>query len=284
MSSLPGAGEGLLSASPARSTLGLPVQLVWLVAAFVSSLCGIGGGLFAVPILHYLGGLSLKRSVATSLCLVFLLSLTATSVEVFHSGSALRPSVVATLVGGGYFGARAGMRVADRINVNALKVLFAIVLALAAARVFALEALIDTSAGSGVEVTTATVAIVLAVGFGGGFVAPLLGVGGGLLVIPALFLSLPSITYLEARACSMAMTIFVALQSAQVYWRRGDVDPALVSRLLTWTVVGSLGGVLTVHLGGWAEAARVAMGVVLVAVAARFSIDVWRARKRAPAP
>jgi len=42
-----------------------------LMVALLCSMCGIGGGVFAVPILHYLYGIPLKRAVATVLCLVW---------------------------------------------------------------------------------------------------------------------------------------------------------------------------------------------------------------------
>jgi uncharacterized membrane protein YfcA len=268
-----------VAAAAPRARIAAWVQVLWGGAAFVSSLCGIGGGLFAVPLLHYLGGLPMKRAVATSLCLVLTLSVSATAAEAMHAASALRPEVVACLIGGGWFGARAGLRAAGRMDVLLLKRLFAVVVALAAARILALDALVDTSAGSGVTLTLPTVAVVVAIGFAAGFIAPVLGVGGGVLAIPALFLSLPSITYLEARACSMAMTIFVSAQSVQDYWRRGEIELGRISGLVLATVVGALGGVLMVHLDGWVHGARVTMGCVLVLVALRFGLDVARARR-----
>jgi uncharacterized protein len=288
VSSVPLAPDGVLPETPEAGGAGVPaprartrvwVQLVWCAAAFLSSLCGIGGGLFAVPILHYLGGMPLRRAVATSLCLVFLLTLTSSGVEFFHSQSALRPSVVATLLVGGFVGTKLGLNAAPRVNVIALKRVFVLVLIFSAVRIFGLDALSDKGAGAGVEVGAATVLVVLSIGFLGGFISPLLGVGGGLLVIPALFLSLPTITYLEARACSMAMTVFVSLQSAQAYWTAGQVERKVALRFAPWTIVGSLGGVLSVHRPGWAEGARVAMGVVLVLVALRFLLDVVSARR-----
>jgi uncharacterized membrane protein YfcA len=270
-----------VAADAPRARVALPVQALWAAAAFVSSLCGIGGGLFAVPLLHYLGRLPLRRAVASSLCLVFTLSLTATSVELFHDRSGLRAAVVLPLIAGGYLGARVGMGASERIDVRVLKGLFVIVLLFAAARIFALPAFAGAAAaGDVLTLAPATTAIVLAIGFGGGFVAPLLGVGGGLLVIPALFLSLPALSYIEARACSMAMTIFVSVQSAQAYWRRGEIELAQVRGLLPATVVGALGGVLAVHQDGWVEGARVTMGMVLVGIALRFAGDVLRGERR----
>lgn len=279
MSSLPASEEALGTAEPARERVALWVQGLWSVAAFISSLCGIGGGLFAVPLLHYLAGMPLKRAVANSLVLVLTLSLTATSVEVFHVQSGLRPEVVAALVAGGWLGARAGLRVAQRIDVLLLKRLFAIVLVLAAARIFMLDAFVDSPGDGVLDLSVAGMAIVLCVGFGGGFIAPLLGVGGGVLAIPALFLLLPEISYLEARACSMAMTIFVAAQSVHTYWRRGEIEFSRVGGLLAATVVGALAGVYAVHLDGWVHFARLLLGLLLIALAARFLADVLRGRR-----
>ena len=268
-----------VTADAPRARVAPWVQLLWAAAAFVSSLCGIGGGLFAVPLLHYLGGLPLKRAVATSLCLVLTLSLTATAVEGLHVASGLRGEVVACLILGGWLGARAGLRVAERIDVKLLKRLFVVVLLFAAARIFMLDALVDTSAGSGVSLGPLTACVVVAVGMGAGFIAPLLGVGGGVIAIPALFLSLPSITYLEARACSMAMTIFVSGQSVHAYWKRGEINLPRAGGLIVGTLVGALAGVFAVHLEGWAALARNAMAVVLLLVAVRFAVDLLQTRR-----
>lgn len=282
MSPAPVSEGALLAAEAPRARVALWVQLLWGCEAFISALCGIGGGLFAVPHLHYLGGLPLKRAVATSLCLVLALSGTATAVEFFHARSGLRGEVVAALITGGWLGARAGFRVAQRIDVLVLKRLFAALLLLAAARIFMLDAAAGAHAQGPLVLTLESGAAVLAIGFGGGFIAPLLGVGGGVFVIPALFLLLPQITYLEARACSMAMTIFVSAQSVQAYWRRDEIELANVGGLVLATVVGALAGVLVVHLDGWVEAARTLMGAVLLGLALRFLADVLRARS-APA-
>lgn len=281
MSAGPVSQDTLLAVEAPRQRVAPWIQLLWTCAAFVSSLCGIGGGLFAVPVLHYLGGLPLKRAVATSLCLVLTLSVTATSIEFFHVRSGLRPEVVAALVAGGWLGTRAGLRAVQRIDVLALKRLFVAVLMLAAVRIFMLDAFADAAPGESLTLTPGDMLAVVAIGFGAGFIAPLLGVGGGVFAIPALFLLLPGLTYLEARACSIAMTIFVSAQSVHAYWRRGEIEFAHVGGLVLATVVGALAGVFVVHLDGWVETARTLMGLLLVGLALRFLADVLRSRQSA---
>jgi hypothetical protein len=58
----------------------------WLVLAglaigFLGSWCGIGGGLFAVPLLHFVRKLELRAAVATALVLVLATSTAATAAE-----------------------------------------------------------------------------------------------------------------------------------------------------------------------------------------------------------
>jgi len=264
---------------PAPWVLGL-----WLATSFLSSICGIGGGLFAVPILHYLVGLPIRHAIGTSLVTVFVLSATATAAEAGHAGSALDLPVVALLLAGGYAGAQIGFRVAKRLDARLIKRLFVIVLVFAGLRVLALDAAAEGSAVRGDSVLDLARCIwVVAIGFGGGFLAPLLGVGGGVIVVPALFLTLPGLGYLEARACSMAMTVDTSAQSSVLYLRARSVDLPSARWFAAATAVGSVLGVFAVHQPGWADAARVSMALVMLVVAARIGWDVARRSKAPPA-
>ena len=131
------------------------------------------------------------------------------------------------------------------------------------------------------NLSVATASLVLLIGFSGGVVSPLLGVGGGLIVIPALLILLPSVTYIQARACSTAMSIFTSSQSAAMHWREGNVDRRLAWRFALLTAIGAAAGVLAVHQPGWAEGARSAMAVLMIFVAGRFAWDGIRGRELA---
>ncbi len=267
------AGSGAQAGAPPA----IWVHGLWLVTAFLSAVCGIGGGLFAVPILHYLAGLDLKRAIGTSLVLVLVLSSTGTAVELFHEQSGIDGLVVALLIAGGWIGAKTGFIVSRRVHTLWLKRLFALVLVVSGVRILGLDAYaVQNGNGGSLALPAWEMGIVLLVGFGGGFISPLLGVGGGLIVIPALFLFLPGISYLQARACSTAMTVITAAQAAHLHWRAGNVDRSLVWRFAALTAVSSLLGVLAVHRPGWANVARIAMAMILFLVAARFAWDVAR--------
>lgn len=268
-----GAGEAGSAGSAVPPRPAPWLLLVWIAAAFVSALCGIGGGLFAVPVLHFLGRMPLKRAVGTALVLVFILATTATVAEGLREDSALNLRVALLLVAGSLVGAQFGFRLSQRIEVRLLKLGFVAVLLVAGLRIL-------FAGGSGavpgaeLEWTVGTVALVCGVGFCGGFLAPLLGIGGGLVVVPALFFCLPSFGHLDARANSMAMGAVASAWAARLHFRAGGVHVPTAAWFAGSTVVGALLGVSSVHRAGWADDAQLLMGGVLLFVAARFARDV----------
>jgi uncharacterized membrane protein YfcA len=184
-----------------------------------STLCGIGGGVFAVPLLHYAYGFELRAAVANSLWLVAASTTAATIAEVSRTDSALDYRVLAVLVFASVAGTRAGFWISQRITTRALKLVFCVLLVVVAWRVFgapASPAPADRGSGS-LAPTPQAYAAIAGVGLLAGLVAPLLGIGGGLVAVPGLFLGVPSIGYASARACSTAMSVFNGWQSVWLY-------------------------------------------------------------------
>jgi len=128
------------------------------------------------------------------------------------------------------------------------------------------------------ELSRGELALVPLIGFAGGFLAPLLGIGGGLVVVPSLFLGFPTIGYVEARASSLAMAMVASGWSVRNYLRSGELDLRAILPLAAATAVGAVLGVRAVHLPGWGEIARTSLGAVLLLVAVRFAHDVLRTR------
>lgn len=262
--------------SAARTGPPFWVALVWVGVAFLCCLCGIGGGLFAVPLLHYGARLPLRKSVGTALCLVCTLAVTATLTELTQPRPQLLVEVACLLIAGALPGSQLGFWTSRRLKVLTLKVLFVLVLAAAGLRVL-------TAGGHGYQVvgdlTPSELALIPLIGFAGGFLAPLLGIGGGLLVIPCLFLGFPTIGYLEARASSLAMAAVASGWSVRNYVRSREVDLRAVAPMMVATVIGTVAGAQAVHWPGWANYARLALGVVLLVVAGRFLADVLSLRR-----
>ena len=241
-------------------------------------MCGIGGGLFAVPLLHYGFKFPLKRAVATGLGLVAATAVAATGAEALHEGSAIDWVVVGVMIVGGLIGTQVGFRAAQRIKTNQLKLVFVVVLIAAAARILlgkpAVADAVDTELSLGVLEYLG----VALVGFGAGFCSPLLGIGGGLVAVPALFLGLPGFSYLTARACSLALGSFTSLRSLRLYSRENLVDLRVASWLGGGAFIGAVIGVQLVHLNGADRVGQLLLSGLLIVVAVRFALDVRRAR------
>lgn len=252
------------------SARNLGLTLAGFLIAVVGAMCGIGGGLFAVPLLHFACGLDLKRAVATALVLVLSTTTFATLGECLRETPDLHASLVACVAAGVLLGAQFGFRLAERISLRALQAVFVVVLLGAAARI----ALGGADAAAGAQETEwldhSTRMLGFAAGLAGGFLAPLLGVGGGLIMVPALFLGIGGLGFTEARATSLAAGAVGAMRSLWLHGRAGRVELPAVLPLALGAVGGSLVGVRLVHLEGAVEVSRMLLAGVLVFVALRF--------------
>ena len=273
-----GEPDGGSAIRPARP---FPLIVLGLLIGAYSTLCGIGGGVFAVPLLHYVYGFPLRTAVANSLVLVAASTVSATLIEGVHPDSALRFDVIATLVAGSLVGSLLGFAIGKRVSTRVLKMIFAVLLV-----GVAIQLLVDDGTGVFVagtarhELERWDFAVVAVIGFCAGIVAPLLGIGGGLVAVPALLYLVPGLGFLTARACSMAMSTVTAWQSVWLYRRDGEIHSRASLWLAGGAVIGAAIGIQLVHVEIVARSARVLVAFALVFAAARFAWDLATARNR----
>ena len=269
--------------APPTPPLGSRVRLGMMGAAVAAygAVCGIGGGLFMTPILHYVRKLPLKNAVATSLALVSASTIAATSAELIHEDGRLtaeRLMLVGALIVGSLFGAQMGFLVARRLDVTYLKAVFALVLIVTGARL-----LFPSGDAPPVvpEFSISNFQLVFAVlvGLVSGFLAPLLGIGGGLVAVPAMFFGISGLGYLGARACGMAMGACASTRSFWLYVREGVVDRHRAVALASGALIGAAIGVRIVHMEGVVAVAQKLMGGTLWFVSIRFLWDVVKLRR-----
>jgi uncharacterized protein len=105
-------------------------------AGVLSGLFGIGGGFVIVPALLYVTGTSIHRAVATSLLVIFLISLSGVTAAVLH-GQAFPMPVSALFIAGGFAGMLLGSRWRSRLSGDALRKVFAAAMWLVAAYMLA---------------------------------------------------------------------------------------------------------------------------------------------------
>jgi len=246
--------------------------LAGVLIGFAGALCGIGGGIFAGPLLHGLRGLPLKRAAATAILVVLATTVSSTSAELVRGDSQLVWPIVVPLALGALVGAQLGFALARRIDERRLKLVFAVVLAVAGLRL-----LFFTSSLTGVGALDAAVVTVLAlaIGVGGGFLTPLLGVAGGVLMVPAVFLLLGT-SFGVARASALAAGAVSALRSLWLHARARNLSYSLGLPLAAGALLGALGGVAAAHHPQLVHGGRLILAGILLVQAARFGLQLRR--------
>lgn len=114
-------------------------------------------------------------------------------------------------------------------------------------------------------------AVAIGAGIAGGILAGLLGVGGGIVIVPALYFALtltgmePELTMKVAVGTSLATIVFTSLSSSLGHYRRGAID---LNLLKLWAPSILAGVVCGSFLGAYVS------GKVLVAVFATVALIV----------
>jgi uncharacterized protein len=231
---------------------------VGLGAGFLSALFGIGGGIAMVPALHY--GLGYDWAHATAISLAAIAIMTSTGVLAHARRGAVDWRLAWPLAVGGLAGVGAGTWLQPRIDVPWLKVLFACLMALAAWRLLrpSLHARWHTRHW----------AFLLVLGVACGVISKLLGIGGGLLSVPALTLTG---TAIHTAVGSSLVPVFTnaAIASANHLARGVDLLPGLA--LAAGGLVGVPFGARAAHGladQGLRRVFAVALGLAAVAIAA----------------
>ena len=191
--------------------------LVGLAAGFLSGLFGVGGGILIVPALVLVLGMTQRLAHGTSLAAV--LPIAIAGVVGFAMEDSIDWPVAAALIIGAMGGAVIGTHALQILSPTALARVFAVVLLLSAARL-----VLDDSDGSGRgELTLFAFAGLVLIGLLSGTLAGLLGVGGGVVMVPAMIL-LFGIPAAIAKGTSLAVIVPTSVVATQRNLRNGNAD------------------------------------------------------------
>lgn len=94
------------------------------VAGLLSGLFGVGGGFIIVPVLLFVTGTTIHRAVATSLLVIFLISISGVTAHVLH-GQLFPMPLSLLFIGGGLVGMIFGGWLRSRLSVSLMKKIFA---------------------------------------------------------------------------------------------------------------------------------------------------------------
>jgi uncharacterized protein len=225
----------------------VPVGLLMLgggaAAGAFGSLLGLGGGILLVPLLTLGFGLSLPQAVGVSLVSVIMTSSAAAGVYLERHVANLRLGMTLELFTA--IGALVGGSIAFLLDERLLSALFAVLLGYVAftmARARSVEpgletptaveietsrepsvaSALDALSGEGYRVRNLGRGVVGSTG--AGLASALFGIGGGIIKVPLMHLSM-GVPLRVATATSNLMIGITAAASAVIYLIRGEIDP-----------------------------------------------------------
>jgi uncharacterized protein len=228
--------ERLPDALPAASaaTSMTKAALVGLAAGFLSGLFGVGGGILLVPALVIVLKLGQKLAHGTSLAAVLPIALS--SLFGYTVEDKVDWPVAGLLAAGAIGGAVLGTHILHRLPHRAVGWAFAVVMLATAIRL-----VVDNSdAGGRADVSILMVVALVVAGFLTGILAGLLGVGGGVVMVPAMVVGF-GIPAAVAKGTSLAVIIPTSIMGTLRNRSNSNVDLRLAA------VVG-IAGVVSAYL------------------------------------
>ena len=218
---------------------------------------GLGGGVFLVPFLNVLLGFPINVAAGVGLTTVIATS----SVVARGTGRSgvvnLRLGMVLQIAAaaGGYFGGASARRIPEHVLQLTFAAVTAGIAALMLSRLERRNVILDTSvdpgrfgagyhddeSGQGIVYRVRRLPAAIGVSLAAGSISGLLGIGGGILQVPALN-TWCGVPMRAAAATSAVMIGITAAASAPLYYARGDVIPPLAAAAVLGTLMGSRAG------------------------------------------
>ena len=200
--------------------------LMGIVTGILSGLLGVGGGFILVPAMVYLLGMSQHRAHGTSLAVMSMVVLFS---AIFYSHHGQVDWLIAIeLMIGGVIGAAWGARICILISAKKLKRFFGILMVLVGLRMLygaasAAYAVSPVIAGHAIAANHFWGALaVLGIGLVTGILSGIFGIGGGIIMIPALVLVF-GFSQKMAQGISLAVIIPVSISGALIHNKHGNV-------------------------------------------------------------
>jgi uncharacterized protein len=238
--------------------------LVGFCAGVLSGMFGIGGGVVTTPAVDVLLGGTPIQAVATPLPVIIPTSLVGAATYAKAGEVSFRAAKWAAAPG--VLAAIAGAYTTDLVNTHWLLLITA-----------ALMAWTGVSVGRGRKPRTPWVKGATpgwkyaAIGTVAGFVSGLLGVGGGIVMVPA-FTVVVGMPLRRALGTSLVVIVVLAIPGTIVHWILGHIDWAIFLSLTIGVIPGARIGA-RIALGVRERTLRLLVGVFLFAVAILYGIQ-----------
>lgn len=253
--------------------------LLGLLAGLLSGMFGIGGGVVIVPALTVLMGFELQHAIGTSLA-VLIWPVSIFAVLAYYRAGYIQIRLAALLalglVGGGVVGAKLALSLPG----DTLQRLYGLFLIYAgwrfveprkllAARRGGTPILAASQASESAESLRTPWYVILAVGLIAGVASGMFGIGGGLVIVPALVALL---RYDQKRAVGTSLAALmppVGIGAVLTFYQAGRIELSSAALVAAGLVLGALGGA-RIALGLPSGTIKRLYGVFLIVVSLRF--------------
>jgi uncharacterized protein len=262
-------------------------------ASALGGMLGMASGIFIVPILTIFGGVDIHTAIAASI--VSVIACSCGSAAPFLRGSLTNIRLAIVLETSTTLGALTGVLLVGVLPVAFLYFLFALVLLVSAQQMMARRSAPadaapiadegwatvlrlhstypDRALGRDVAYRVQRVPLGMGLMYGAGLISALLGIGSGVLKIPAMDTAL-RLPIKVSSATSNFMIGVTAAASAGAYFVRGDIVPAIAGPVALGSVVGALLGARILMVVS-NERLRLLFVVVLIALAVQMVLSAF---------
>ena len=243
------------------------VVAVGFAAGLLSGMFGVGGGILIVPGLMWVATMEQRRAHGTSLAAVLPIALS--GLVTYVANDHVNLGVAGALIAGSLIGTLLGTAWLARAPKRTLSLAFAAVLVVSAVRL-----LFEIGGSREHALTIGSAVVLVSTGFVAGVLAGLLGIGGGVVMVPAMMLVV-GLAPVVAKGTSLAVIVPTAIIGTWRNRRNLNVDVragAIVGFAGAGTAV--IGGVIADRMPD--HVSNVLFGLLLVYMAARL---VREARK-----
>ncbi len=205
----------------------LELALLGVAAGGIGAMTGIGGGLIITPVLTLVFDVPIHHAIGASLCCVIATSSGAAASYVEHRLSDIRLGMTLELAT--TMGAVTGSLIAGILSRGMLAMTFALFLIVAAGVMLRRRSTANPAGSEEIGTYKVRRLPLGLMGSGGaGVISGLLGVGGGIIKVPLMYLVM-GVPFKVATATSNLMIGVTAAASAFIYYSRGDVRPLIAA-------------------------------------------------------
>ncbi len=235
------------------------------IAGFASAFLGIGGGVVLVPSLVLFFDYEVKKAVGTSLATIVPAALVGVATNYLIKSDNIRFAAALLIVLGAIAGAKLGAVIANKISGRLLKTLFAVLLLFVGLKQMGV---LNIPTGRIANIDAYPLLIIL--GLVAGMSSALFGIGGGIVMVPALSL-LFGLSMHQAIATSLTVIVPTALAGAVFHSRLDNINIGAMRFLMPASLVGAvLGAVISNRLSP--DILQFIFGILLIACAVKMAV------------